>query len=303
MWYGEFYPKSRPKAVAGGIKAQSQAGAIGKSWWAKRWVAVLEGFHLGNRLQRGRAYARRGQVLDIDIAAGRVTAKVQGSAPKPYSVSIEVRRLAAKDWDRLIGELNSQAVFAAKLLAGEMPADIEQVFERAGLSLFPKSLSEITTECSCPDWSNPCKHVAAVYYLIGEEFDRDPFLLFRLRGIDRDALRARLTAHAEPAPAAPPMAATAAPEPAAEPLPADPAGFWAVGPLPADLYGDVRLPPVSAAGPRRLGGFPFWRGGERFLDAMTAAYAAAARRGLAAFESESAGAESPATSAAASVKD
>jgi uncharacterized Zn finger protein len=154
------------------------------------------------------------------------------------------------------------------------------VFDRAGLSLFPKSLAEITTECSCPDWSNPCKHVAAVYYLIGEEFDRDPFLLFRLRGIDRDALCARLTTpgRAEPAEAAP------EPKSAPEPLPADPSAFWAGGPLPADLCGEVRLPPVTAAGPKRLGGFPFWRGSERFLDAMTAAYAAAARGGLAAFE-------------------
>lgn len=279
MWH-EYYPKSRPQKVAGGIKSQSKSGDIGKTWWAKRWVAVLEGFDIASRLTRGRAYARSGQVLNIDIESGKVTAKVQGSRPSPYSVSIEVRRLAAKDWDKLITELNTQAVFAAKLLAGEMPPDIESVFERAGLSLFPKSLVEITTDCSCPDWSNPCKHVAAVYYLIGEEFDRDPFLLFRIRGIDRETLSARLSA-----PSTADVTPTVAePGDKAEALPTDPSQFWATPALPKIGYGEVRIPPVSAAGPKRLGGFPFWRGTQRFLDVMTTQYAVAARRGLTAYD-------------------
>lgn len=279
MWPGEFFPKASPRAVAGGIKAQSKAGAFGQSWWAKRWIAVLEGFDIGSRLQRGRTYARKGQVTDIAIAPGKVTAKVQGSRPQPYAVSIAIDRLADKDWDRLVAELNTQAAFAAKLLAGEMPQDIEAAFAKAGLSLFPKSLGEIRTDCSCPDWSNPCKHIAAVYYLLGEEFDRDPFLLFRLRGTDREQICGRLSATVEtPLPAAEP----------ADPVPTDPAAFWAAGPLPADLYGDVRVPPVAAAGPKRLGGFPFWRGTDRFLDALIPTYAAAARRGLAVFEAEAA---------------
>ena len=95
MWH-EYYPKSRPQKVAGGIKSQSKSGDIGKTWWAKRWVAVLEGFDIASRLTRGRAYARSGQVLNIDTESGKVTAKVQGSRPIPYAVSIEVRRLAAK---------------------------------------------------------------------------------------------------------------------------------------------------------------------------------------------------------------
>ncbi len=276
MWYGEYFPKSAPKRVTGGIKAQSKSGAFGTSWWAKRWIAVLEGFQIGGRLQRGRSYARNGQVLGIDIKAGKVTAKVQGSQSTPYAIGIEVQQLKPSEWDKLVGELNTQALFAAKLLAGEIPTDIEKVFERAGLSLFPKSLREIKTNCSCPDASNPCKHIAAVYYLIGEEFDRDPFLLFRLRGIDRDGLCKRLVTTSAETPSEP----TAEPAP----LPVDPAAFWATGTLPADLCGDVRLPPVSAAGPRRLGSFPFWRGRERFLDAMTRTYSAAALSGLAAYE-------------------
>jgi uncharacterized Zn finger protein len=279
MWFREFFPTSEPRAVAGGIKAQSKSGAFGKSWWAKRWVDVLEGFDIGSRLQRGRSYARKGQVTALDIGPGKVTAKVQGSAPRPYAVSVEIDRLGDQDWDKLVGELNTRAAFAAKLLAGEMPPDIEAVFAKVGLSLFPKSLKEIRTDCSCPDWSNPCKHIAAVYYLLGEEFDRDPFLLFRLRGSDRERVCGRLTPGAGPEP---PAAAPVTPEP----VPADPATFWACGPLPTDLYGDVRLPPVDAAGPKRLGGFPFWRGTDRFLDALGPTYSAAARRGLAVFDAE-----------------
>ncbi len=286
MWFGDFYPKSKPKAVKGGIKAQSKTGAFGKTWWAKRWIAVLESFDIGARLGRGRSYARKGQVTAIDIGPGKVTAKVQGSMPKPYAVTIEIPKLGAKDWEKLVRELNAQAVFAAKLLAGEMPQDIETAFAKAGLSLFPKSLKEIGTDCSCPDYSNPCKHIAAVYYLLGEEFDRDPFLLFRLRGMDRETVCGRLSAPgvkpqtAESALAAKPQAAVA------EPLPQDASAFWANTSLPADWCGDVRLPPVSAAGPKRLGGFPFWRGTDRFLDALAPTYSASAQRGLALFEAD-----------------
>ncbi len=285
MWFRDFYPKSKPKAVKGGIKAQSKTGAFGKSWWAKRWIGVLESFNIGARLGRGRSYARKGQVTAINIGPGKVTAKVQGSMPTPYAVTIKMPQLDDKDWEKLVVELNSQAVFAAKLLAGEMPQDIETAFTKAGLSLFPKSLREIETDCSCPDWSNPCKHIAAVYYLIGEEFDRDPFLLFRLRGMDRERICGRLS----PTPGANATTTEPIPEPVAapEPLAADATTFWANRPVPADVCGEVRLPPVSAAGPKRLGGFPFWRGADRFLEAITPTYSVAARRGLAVFEAES----------------
>src|SRR5579871_6240783 len=160
-WYfGEYYPRSRPRAARGGIKSQSKRGQFGASWWAKRWIAVLESFQIGARLGRGRSYARSGQVLGIDITEGRVTAAVQGSRPRPYDVEIQVKRLSAGQWDRLAETLAGQALFVAKLLAGEMPSDIETVFEEAGLSLFPEKLGDLKTSCSCPDYSNPCKHIA-----------------------------------------------------------------------------------------------------------------------------------------------
>src|SRR5688500_3340359 len=151
MWYREFYPKSRPRAVTGGIKAQSQRGGFGTSWWAKRWIRVLEGFDIGARLGRGRSYARNGQVLDVAITEGKVRAKVQGSRPKHYDVTIRVKTLPAADWGRVARALSEQTLFAAKLLAGEMPDDVEKVFADAGVSLFPERLDDLETDCSCPD--------------------------------------------------------------------------------------------------------------------------------------------------------
>jgi uncharacterized Zn finger protein len=287
MWYRDFYPRSRPRAAKGGIKSQSKRGAFGQSWWAKRWISVWESFDVGARLGRGRSYARNGQVLAIDVAKGKVTAKVQGSQSQPYKVAIAVQGLSAKQWDQLVKTLSAQALFVAKLLAGEMPQDIEQVFTDAKLSLFPEESGDLTTECSCPDWSNPCKHIAAVYYLLGEEFDRDPFLLFQLRGLSREELLKRLS---RSAPASAPPSESAAPEAVedqpVEPLPVDPALFWTTGNLPEDMFGEVRQPPMSAAWIRRLGKFPFWRGETHLLDALEPMYAAASARGMKAFLGE-----------------
>ena len=137
--------------------------------------------------------------------------------------------------------------------------------------MFPTRLGDLKTDCSCPDWSNPCKHIAAVYYLLGEEFDRDPFLIFQLRGMGREEF---LGLMAEAAPATAKPVADAPPEP----LPAEPSLFWGGGALPSDLLGEVYQRPAGAALPKRLGKFPFWRGTENFLEAMERIYAAAEAR-------------------------
>jgi uncharacterized Zn finger protein len=278
---------SRPREVKGGIKAQSTSGNFGKSWWAKRWISVLEGFNIGARLGRGRSYARKGQVVAIEIGKGNVAAQVQGSRPRPYDVTIAVKTITDAEWSTLIKALAGQALFAAKLLAGEMPQDIEEVFKGAGLSLFPRKLDDLKTECSCPDWSNPCKHIAAVYYLLGEEFDRDPFLIFALRGMNRDELLKRLAqagagagAAEKQAPRSPRARRQAeAVAPPAEPLSAELSTFWSSA-LHDDWLGAIEIPPVAATLPKRLGSFPFWRGTEPFLKALEPIYAAAAPRGL-----------------------
>jgi len=120
MWYREFYhfPKSKPRQAKGGIKAQSKRGKFGESWWAQRWIAVLESFDLGGRLSRGRSYARNGQVLSIDIEEGSVRAKVQGSRPKPYDVKIAVKTLAKAQWQAVAEALGAKRCSPPSCLRG-----------------------------------------------------------------------------------------------------------------------------------------------------------------------------------------
>ncbi|NTV65182.1 MAG: hypothetical protein HGA65_16860 [Oscillochloris sp.] len=185
-------PERRPRIPANGIRAKSQRGDFGESWWAKRWIEVLEGFGYGTRLTRGRNYARNGAVLNIDFAPGRVSARVQGSQRTPYKVSLAIAPLSDAQWEQATDAMAEQAIFAAKLLAGEMPHEIEEAFAAAKVALFPTRSGDLITNCSCPDYANPCKHIAAVYFLLGERFDEDPFLIFELRGRSKGQIIAAL---------------------------------------------------------------------------------------------------------------
>ena len=188
-WWHEAGP---PIEVEGGIKARSKRGAIGEQWWSRRFVEVLESFGMSGRLARGRHYARRGQVLEFELGHGVVRARVQGSRPMPYQARIGVLPLTSAQWRRVIEALRGQALFRAKLLAGEMPHEIEQVFADCGTPLFPRSARDLDLFCSCPDWEVPCKHLAAVCYVLAERFDDDPFGMLAWRGRDRADLLAAL---------------------------------------------------------------------------------------------------------------
>ncbi|WP_025617153.1 SWIM zinc finger family protein [Salinispora cortesiana] len=181
-----------PRRVAGGLRARSTRGAIGTSWWSRRFLEVLESFALGTRLTRGRSYARAGQVLRLDVTPGEVTAAVQGSRSRPYEVRITLAPFPATLWSRVEEELAAQAFFSARLLAGDLPAELEELFVAAGAPLFPAGLAELGQWCSCPDGAVPCKHLAATFYLLAEAFDADPFALLHWRGRGRDELLDRL---------------------------------------------------------------------------------------------------------------
>ena len=182
MPYDYWFKPTKAIKTKDGIKAQSKRGAFAKNWWAQRWIAALERLVDSGRLSRGRSYARKGQVLSIDETRDGISARVQGSMRTSYKISIKINHLTDAEWDKVIDALSEQAIFTAQLLAGEMPQEIEQAFERAKVSLFPSNRKDLQTDCSCPDYSNPCKHIAAAHYILGERFDEDPFLIFRLRG-------------------------------------------------------------------------------------------------------------------------
>jgi len=269
----EYYTPTRPREVKGGIKAQSKRGAFAGSWWGKRWLQTLESFAIGARLSRGRSYARKGQVASLEIAKGRVSAKVQGSRSGAYRIDIELKVFNDQQWRQIIAHLGEQPIFAAQLLGNEMPEDIEGIFAAAGLALFPQKSRDLQTDCSCPDWSNPCKHIAAVLYLLAEAFDQDPFLLFLLRGMEREEFLDRLK---DSGAGQNPAAEEAEPELPPEPLPLETQAFW--GEL---LEGEALAKPLPvrlhAALPRRLGCLPFWRSNQDFMQHMEMIYRAASR--------------------------
>src|ERR1035437_8319216 len=172
-WDG--WPPARPRRGEGGIKARSKRGAIGEQWWSRRFISVLESYGMSGRLARGRSYARAGQVLDFELSQGKVRARVQGSRVRHYPGRIRVLQLTTAQWRRVQERLASQALFRAKLLAGGMPHEIEEVFDACGTPVVPRIAGDLDMRCSCPDWGVPCKHLAAVCYVLAEEFDRDPF--------------------------------------------------------------------------------------------------------------------------------
>lgn len=163
-----------------------------REWWVQRWLELLDSYRFKKRLERGRNYAREGNVLSIDFTEAQAFAKVQGSDVEPYQVSLALEPFTDEDWDFVIETMSQKAIYSAQLLAGQMPDNIEEVFTANGLSLFPFTLSDVRSRCSCPDKANPCKHIAAVYYQLGTRFSEDPFVIFQLRGRTREEILERL---------------------------------------------------------------------------------------------------------------
>ncbi len=240
-----FYPPSRPLKAVGGIKARSKRGAIGEQWWSRRFIDVLESFGMQSRLTRGRNYARSGQVLSLEIGTGHVTAQVQGSRVKPYKVVLTVIPLTKLQWRAVEEALAGRALFRARLLAGEMPAEIEEVFAVCGTPLFPRAARDLMMSCSCPDWGVPCKHLAAVCYVLAEAFDTDPFGMLAWRGKGRADLLAALRRQAGAGTPEPSGRSADVPD---RPLADSMADFWTSG-LSA---GRLRALPPAAAAPADL---------------------------------------------------
>jgi len=153
---------------------------------------VLESYGLGGRMQRGRRYARAGQVLSLEVQPGVVAAQVQGSRRTPYLITVQLPVPTGPQWATVDAAMTAKVGFVAHLLAGEIPAELEEVFVAAGVALFPRSWAEVRATCSCPDWENPCKHIAAVLYVFADRLDTDPWLLLAWRGRDKESVLAGL---------------------------------------------------------------------------------------------------------------
>lgn len=277
------------------MSGRRKRGGLGETWWANRWTSVLESFGWASRLQRGRTYARGGRVLSYEVAPGEITARVKGSRPSPYRVRIHLKQMSGAAWRRATKVMAGRAAFAAMLLAGEMPRDIEEAFAEAGTSLFPQSQRDLETSCSCPDWANPCKHVAAVAYVAAEAFDRDPFLLFQLRGRTREQLldelqRVRTDPMAGDGAAVvkPSGGQSGGPEPAGSGTPRlgssgdfGPDGFWGSRSAISGVTFRLAQPETSGFTLKRLGPLPAALRGEELMPYLLRVYEAATDRALA----------------------
>ena len=163
-----------------------------RQWWVERWLELLDSYRFKKRLERARSYAREGHVLSIEFENSQVLATVQGSEVEPYQVSLKLDPFNDEDWHYVITTLAEKAIYSAQLLAGQMPESIEKVFIKNGLNLFPFNLSDIRSNCSCPDKANPCKHIGAIYYQLADRFSEDPFVIFQLRGRTKSQILAEL---------------------------------------------------------------------------------------------------------------
>jgi uncharacterized Zn finger protein len=251
---------SRPLPAAGLKPADGEGG-----WWSQRFIALLESFGLGSRLERGRDYARSGQVLELEIEPGIALAKVQGSRYTPYRVRVRGKPLSDHQWHRAERALAAQALPLAQLLAGRMPPDIEELLAACKLTLFPASYEALKASCECADAETPCKHIAAVCYLLAERFDADPFLIFAWRGRPPDELLDGLRRR-RGRPRSRPKSSTDAGSLTAPAI--EPASFWSS----ASELAELQVSPLAGEAPdallRRLGPAPVDAGGRDVADVL-----------------------------------
>jgi uncharacterized Zn finger protein len=285
---GERFPRYAAKKAAPrhGIKVDKP----GATWWGQRWIEALEHVLEGDsgRLSRGRTYARAGRTHDFVVEAGKITARVTGSRA-PYRVEIALPQVSAKAWSAAIELMAQKAEFSAQLLNNEMPRQIDDVFQAGGASLFPRKRADLDTDCDCPDHGDPCKHIAAVHYVLGDALDRDPFLLFELRGRTREqVLEALRSARGQGRGAR--SASPSEERPASIALKKlSPKNYDAApAPLPA-LSFSFDAPPAHGAALRQLGAPTSWNGDSPAVETLAPLVQTAARRarGLALNESPS----------------
>lgn len=240
-----------------GIRAQDLRTLARGTWWARRWIAALEAMRLGARFGRGRQYAVSGQVTDLVVEGAHVSALVVGSRPNPYRVTLDFTAAEGTARERITEAIRSQPMTLGRLLAGDLPVEAGELFRAEGVPLFPqaeprgktpegKMIWDVVMRCSCPDWARPCKHMAAVLLLLGEEVARRPATLLALRGVDVEELVP---------PAAPEESIqVSAPE---ESVGLEKSGWRASAPA----NGGALLV-------RRLGPLPYWRGTARCVETL-----------------------------------
>jgi uncharacterized Zn finger protein len=167
-----------------------------RTWWGNRFIEALKQFMDDRRLARGRSYSKPDRILRFSRNLNLIDAVVRGNInpyfgvykePR-YKVTIKIQAISKKKWPVIIDTIAKNIALLSRLVLGEMPENIEDAFHAQKTKFLPRDFNQISTSCTCPDWVNPCKHIAGVYFKCAEILDNDPFLLFELRGIPRDLL-------------------------------------------------------------------------------------------------------------------
>ena len=264
-----------------------------KTWWGKEFLRALEDCMDPGRLSRGRSYSTPYRRKSFSIRQGKIAATVRGNISTYfhvyetpyYKVEIGFQKIASTRWNAILKRLGSNADWVTHLVLGEVPPSIEEALAGARVKLLPRTHREIQASCSCPDWANPCKHIAGIYYHVASLIDRDPLLLFEFRGLERSKLLEAVSKsefgsalRGEAEAAVPDLAASARepryPSVGAVPIEApasDLRTFWRGRPVPREA--DRQVPPVSALLLRRAGDYPeFWHREISFLETMAAIY-------------------------------
>lgn len=156
----------------------------GKTWWGQQWLNALTKIDMANRLPRGKTYANKGAVQGLKITDNQISASVKGSQPRPYRIKLSVPLFTSSERSALLTEIQENPATLAQLLNRQLPPELTDFATRQSIRLFPRSFDDLTMGCSCPDYAIPCKHLAAVVYVIANEIDRNPFLVFQLKGLD-----------------------------------------------------------------------------------------------------------------------
>lgn len=160
------------------------AQGFGKTWWGNEWLRALTHIDYANRIPRGAIYARRGEVIKMEVKGNVINARVNGSQRTPYKVSISVPTFSKQQVDKLMEQLLLRPALISKLLNNELSPEILDICRSIGMQVFPSRWDDLDMACSCPDWAVPCKHLAAVIYMMSREIDNNPFLVFEIHGVN-----------------------------------------------------------------------------------------------------------------------
>jgi len=221
--------------------------------WSEAWLDALLAFSHPGRMRRGRKFAREGLIKKLDVKPGEIEAQVKDGS-KLFDVSIHFPPLEDESWQAIIDKLASQAIYSARLLSGEIPPEVMDVFAEANAPLFP-SADKMEARCTCPDWEVPCKHIAGVYYHLAEKFEKDPFLLFYFRGRSKDELLDALRTHRSATrPETEQNAVSLFKDP---PLEQQIDHFWEIGNELSHITFHIAPPPLPLPHFKRLGPPPF----------------------------------------------